>query len=144
MTSEHAEIKRTDCVGVVCIRGDDVLLIQRGTAPRKGEWSIPGGRIEAGETEAVAALRELGEETSVSAQLLTKITALNADFEGFHYRLHDYLARWTSGEPKAGDDADKARFVPLSEIDSLGMWSETTRVIREGHAKMVLFSADAP
>ena len=119
-----------------------MLLIQRGTAPRKGEWSIPGGRIEVGETEAQAALRELGEETNVSANLLTKITALDADFEGYHYRLHDYLARWTSGTPKAGDDADKARFIPLSEIDGLGMWSETVRVIREGYAKMVLFSAD--
>ena len=119
-----------------------MLLIQRGTAPRQGEWSIPGGRIEPGETEAVAALRELGEETSVTANLLTKITALDADFEGFHYRLHDYLAQWSSGEPVAGDDADQARFVPLSEIDSLGMWPETVRVIREGHAKMVLFSAD--
>ena len=135
-------IKRTDCVGIVCIRGDDVLLIQRGTAPRKGEWSIPGGRIEAGETEAQAALRELGEETNVSADLLTKITALDADFEGYHYRLHDYLARWTSGTPKAGDDADTARFIPMSKIEGLGMWSETVRVIREGYAKMVLFSAD--
>jgi len=134
------EINRTNCVGVVCIRDEDVLLIQRGTAPRKGEWSIPGGRIEAGETEAQAALRELSEETSVNADLLTKITALDADFEGFHYRLHDYLARWTSGEPKAGDDADKARFVPVSEIDKLGMWPETVRVIQEGYAKMVLFS----
>ena len=137
-------IKRTHCVGVVCIRGDEVLLIQRGTAPRKGEWSIPGGRIETGETEAQAALRELEEETSVSADLLTKITALDADFEGYHYRLHDYLARWTWGEPKAGDDADKARFVPLSKIGALNMWAETERVIREGYAKMVLFSADAP
>ena len=132
--------ERTNCVGVVCIRGDEVLLIQRGTAPRKGEWSIPGGRIEASETEAQACLRELSEETSVTAQLLTKITALDADFEGFHYRLHDYLARWTSGEPKAGDDADKARFIPLSEITSLGMWPETVRVIQEGYAKMALFS----
>ena len=134
------ESKRTDCVGVVCIRGDEVLLIQRGTAPRKGEWSIPGGRIETGETEAQACLRELSEETAVTAQLLTKITALDADFEGFHYRLHDYLARWTSGEPKAGDDADLARFIPLSEIASLGMWSETLRIIEEGYEKMALFS----
>ena len=134
------EIKRTDCVGVVCIRGDEVLLIQRGTAPRKGEWSIPGGRIETGETEAQACLRELSEETAVTAQLLTKITALDADFEGFHYRLHDYLARWTSGEPKAGDDADLARFIPLSEIASLGMWSETLRIIEEGYEKMALSS----
>jgi len=136
-------VERTNCVGVVCVKGDSVLLIQRGTAPRKGEWSIPGGRIEPGETEAEASLRELSEETGVSADLLTKITVLDADFEGFHYRLHDYLARWTGGEPKAGDDAAQARFVPLSEIDSLGMWPETVRVIREGYAKMALFSGQA-
>lgn len=136
-------MKRTNCVGVVCLKGDSVLLIQRGTAPRKGEWSIPGGRIEPGETEAQASIRELSEETGVTADLLTKITVLDADFEGFHYRLHDYLARWTGGDPKAGDDAAQAVFVPLSEIDELGMWPETVRVIREGHAKMALFSAQA-
>ncbi|WP_427454621.1 NUDIX hydrolase [Litorimonas sp. WD9-15] len=136
-------IVRKNCVGVVCIKEDSVLLIQRGTAPRKGEWSIPGGRIEPGETEAEASLRELSEETDVTAELLTKITVLNADFEGFQYRLHDYLARWTGGEPRAGDDAAQARFVPLSEIDALGMWPETVRVIREGYAKMALFSGQA-
>lgn len=134
-------IERTDCVGVVCLKGDSVLLIQRGTAPRQGEWSIPGGRIDPGETEAQAALRELTEETSVNAELLTKITVLNADFEGFHYRLHDYLARWTGGQPIAGDDAAQARFVPLDQIETLGMWPETVRVIREGHEKMALFSS---
>jgi len=140
----NMKTERINCVGVVCIRGEEVLLIQRGTAPRKGEWSIPGGRIEPGETEAIAALRELSEETNVSADLLTKITALDADFEGFHYRLHDYLARWTSGAPQAGDDADNAKFMPLSEIETLGMWFETVRVIQEGYAKMALFSADGP
>jgi len=135
-------VKRTDCVGVICLRGDEVLLIQRGTAPRKGEWSIPGGRIEPGETEPQAALRELSEETGVSADILTKVTALDADFEGYHYRLHDYLARWTGGTPRAGDDAAQAKFVPLSQVDALGMWPETTRIIHEAHAKMVLFSRD--
>jgi len=132
---------RIDCVGIVCLKGDQVLLIQRGTSPRKGEWSIPGGRIETGETEAQAALRELKEETAISAEILTKITALDADFEGYHYRLHDYLARWTEGDPQAGDDAAQAVFVPLNEIGKLGMWSETERIIFECHAKMALFSA---
>ena len=134
---------RNDCVGVVCLKGDEVLLIQRGTAPRKDEWSIPGGRIELGETEPQAALRELSEETSVNAEILTKITALDADFEGYHYRLHDYLARWTGGEPKAGDDAAKAVFVPIDHIKALNMWSETERIILEGHEKMALFSGGA-
>ena len=60
----------TPAVGVVCLKGDEVLLIRRGTPPRQGEWSLPGGRIEPGERLAVAALRELREETGVAAELI--------------------------------------------------------------------------
>ena len=119
----------TDCVGVICFRGEDVLLIQRGTAPRKGEWSIPGGRIEAGESETDAALRELFEETQIKATLGEKVAVIEAEFEGFRYRLHDYAARWVSGEPRFGDDAADARFVPPAELDALGMWVMTHEVI---------------
>ncbi len=118
-----------DCVGVICFRGDDVLLIKRGTAPRKGEWSIPGGRIEAGESERDAALRELFEETGIMAALETKVAVIDARFENFNYRLHDYAARWISGEPQFGDDAADARFVAPHELDGLGMWPKTREVI---------------
>ena len=120
----------TPCVGVIIFRGDDVLLIQRGTAPRKGEWSIPGGRIEPGENERQAALRELTEETSIRAAILGKVAAIAANFEGFDYILHDYAARWEAGEPIAGDDAAQAKFIPMTEIDALGMWGKTTEVIK--------------
>ena len=60
----------TPAVGVVCLKGDEVLLIRRGTPPRQGEWSLPGGRIEPGERLADAALRELREETDVEAELI--------------------------------------------------------------------------
>ncbi len=122
--------KYTDCVGVICFRGDDVLLIQRGTAPRKGEWSIPGGRIEAGESEAQAALRELYEETGVRAALGPKVEVILAEFDGYHYRLHDYAAEWISGEPCAGDDAAKAEFTAPDKISALGMWPKTEAVIK--------------
>jgi len=125
MTTE----KPVDCVGVICFRGDDVLLIKRGTAPRKGEWSIPGGRIEAGESERDAALRELFEETSIMAALESKVATIDAQFEEFNYRLHDYAARWISGEPQFGDDATDARFVAPQELDALGMWPKTREVI---------------
>ena len=126
-----------DCVGVICFRGDDVLLIKRGTAPRKGEWSIPGGRIEAGETERDAALRELFEETKIMAALEDKVAVIDAQFEDFNYRLHDYAARWISGEPQFGDDAADARFVPPSELDALGMWPKTREVIETARKSLL-------
>lgn len=126
--------KPVHCVGVICFRGDEVLLIRRGTAPRKGDWSIPGGRIETGETEADAALRELSEETSVAAILGDKIDTIKANFEGFDYVLHDYIAIWQSGDPVAGDDADEARFVKVTDIAALGMWAKTTEIIQKAYA----------
>ena len=119
-------------VGVVCLRGDSVLLIRRGTPPRQGEWSLPGGRIEPGERAVDAALRELREETGVEAEITGLIDVVDGLFPeaGRHYVLIDYAARWVSGEPVAGDDALEARFVALDEIESLIEWSETRRIIR--------------
>jgi 8-oxo-dGTP diphosphatase len=119
-------------VGVVCLRGDSVLMIRRGTPPRQGEWSLPGGRIEPGERAVDAALRELGEETGVEAEITGLIDVVDGLFPeaGRHYVLIDYAARWVSGEPVAGDDALEARFVALDEVDSLIEWSETRRIIR--------------
>jgi 8-oxo-dGTP diphosphatase len=140
MTSMDREIpsdqRPIPAVGVVCLRDDHVLLIRRGTAPRIGEWSLPGGRIEWGEAAADAALRELREETGVEAELIGLIEVVDGVFRSRttgevvrHYLLIDYVARWASGEPVAGDDAADARFVPLAEIAGLGMWDETVRII---------------
>lgn len=119
-------------VGVVCIRGDEVLLIRRGAPPLVGEWSLPGGRIEWGERAADAALRELLEETGVTVELAGLIDVVDGLFGERHYVLVDYAARWVSGEPVAGDDAADARFYPLAEIGALGLWSETVRIIEAG------------
>ncbi|MGZ3297851.1 MAG: NUDIX hydrolase [Asticcacaulis sp.] len=109
------DIKPTPCVGVVCWRGEEVLLIRRGRAPRLGEWSIPGGRIEPGEALHAAALRELHEETGVEAEIAGLIEVYEIIEPGFHYVLIDYAALWISGEPAAGDDASEANFVPFDE-----------------------------
>jgi 8-oxo-dGTP diphosphatase len=131
-------------VGVVCLRGTEVLLIRRGKPPREGEWSLPGGRIEWGETAASAALRELAEETGVEAALIGLVDVVDSilasrssgDVWG-HYVLIDYAARWISGDPVAGDDAAAARFVPLDDIETLGLWHETVRIIRAAAALAV-------
>jgi len=129
-------------VGVVVLKGDEVLLVRRGTPPRLGQWSLPGGRIEWGETVEAAALRELKEETGVEAQLLGLIEVVDALFTSRtsgettrHYVLVDFAARWISGEPAAGDDAAEARFVHHSEVASLVEWSETVRIIEAARAR---------
>ena len=126
--------QRIDCVGIICLRGDDVLLIKRGQPPRQGEWSIPGGRIEPGESQKQAALREVAEETGVTASSFDKVCIIDATFEGRDYRLHDYVAIWESGEPRADDDAEAAVFMPLSRISALKMWHKTEDVIHESMA----------
>lgn len=129
-------------VGIVCLRGDEVLLIRRGTPPRQGEWNLPGGRIEPGERAVDAALRELREETGVEAEIIGLIDVVDGVFPeaGRHYVLIDYAARWLSGEPTAGDDALEARFVPLDQIDALIDWDQTRRIIRMAHTS----AFDAP
>lgn len=120
-------------VGVVCLRGDDVLLIRRGTPPRRGEWSLPGGRIEPGERSIDAALRELREESGVEADILGLVDVVDGLFPdmGRHYVLIDYVAVWTDGEPLAGDDADEAAFFALETAALMVVWDETRRIISE-------------
>lgn len=118
-------------VGVVCLRGDEVLLIKRGNPPRKGQWSLPGGRLEWGETLHAGALRELAEETGVEAEILGLVDVVDGVMTTRHYIMIDYAARWTAGQPVAGDDAADARFFPLEEALAAVEWEETRRVIRE-------------
>lgn len=119
-------------VGVVCLKGDQVLLIRRGTPPRLGEWSLPGGRIESGERAVDAALRELVEETGITARIGGLIDVVDGLFPeaGRHYVLIDYWAYWISGEPVAGDDAAEARFFDIEDALALVDWDETRRMIR--------------
>lgn len=130
-------------VGVACFRDDAVLLIRRGTPPRLGEWSLPGGRIEWGETVRAAAARELLEETGVEAEILGLVDVVDGLFDpdqgperGRHFVLIDFVAVWRQGAPRAGDDAAAAAFVPLVELEALGLWSETLRVIRAAHRQL--------
>lgn len=106
-----------------------------------GQWSIPGGRIEPGETAKTAALRELREETGVQAELAGLVDVVDAIFENRegslltrHYVLIDYVARWQEGEPVAGDDADEACFIGLSDLQMYDLWGETLRIIEAARA----------
>lgn len=127
-------------VGVVVLKGDYVLLIKRGKPPRVGEWSLPGGLQEIGETVREAACREVKEETNVDivlGDILDAIDVIRPDDDGrikTHYTLVDFMAVWQSGEPIGGDDAMHAEFIPVADIDSMGMWDETVRIIKQAVA----------
>ncbi|KCZ47353.1 NUDIX hydrolase [Hyphomonas pacifica] len=136
-------------VGTVCFKGEDVLLIQRGTKPLKGDWSLPGGRIEPGEQAADAALRELHEETCVEARIAGLVDVVDGIFHSRtsgnvtrHYVLFDFAAIWTAGEPCAGDDAAHAEWISPEKLASLPLWDETRRII-EAARKIVQDPAGA-
>lgn len=136
-TTDENAMTPTPAVGVVCFRGEEVLLIRRGRPPRQGQWSLPGGRIEPGERAIDAALRELSEETGVEARILGLVDIVDGLFpeHGRHYVLIDYAAVWTGGEPRPGDDAADAVFLPLNAALARVDWDETRRIIKDAHGR---------
>jgi 8-oxo-dGTP diphosphatase len=110
---------------VAVFRNGRVMLAARGKAPMAGLFSLPGGRVEFGETLGEAALRELREETGVEAALigfLAPVEVIERDVRG-RVRLHAVIAahaaRWLGGEPRAGPEAREIRWIAEDEIDSL-------------------------
>lgn len=124
-------------IGVVIWKDNKFLLIQRGKPPRMGQWSIPGGRQELGETVKETALRETLEETGLTVELtdfLDVVDSIQKDEEGniaFHATLVDYAAEWLSGEASANSDAIDVAWHNLEDLKELGLWSETTRIIQK-------------
>ncbi|MDP7439329.1 MAG: NUDIX hydrolase [SAR324 cluster bacterium] len=122
-------------VGVVVLRGNEVLLIQRGKAPNKGQWSIPGGKQRLGETIVQTVHRELLEETRVKIKqpaLLDVVDVIMPDDKGeiqYHYTLVDYQAEWLSGECRSGDDVDAVKWVSFDELNSVGLLEITREII---------------
>jgi 8-oxo-dGTP diphosphatase len=118
----------------------EIVLIRRGKPPRKGEWSIPGGRVEWGETLREAIIREVLEETGLRVEVVAPVETLDSitrDENGAvlrHYVLADFAVRAVSGALKAGSDAEDAIWVPLSRIGEYGLWKETRRIIEKSAA----------
>ena len=124
-------------VGVVVWQGDKVLLIQRGKMPKAGQWSLPGGAQELGETLAETAAREVLEETHVeigTPHLVEVVDSIQRDDDGrvrYHYTLIDFTAEWRAGDAMAGGDAAAAIWVTPAELGRFELWSETIRVIEK-------------
>lgn len=123
---QNARIGPIPAVLAVVARGGRVLLVRRANPPDQGRWGFPGGRVEAGETLAEAAQRELAEETGVAAAGGEVLTALDSIHRGaggrldHHYVLVAVACRWVAGDGAAADDALECRWFELGEIRALG------------------------
>jgi ADP-ribose pyrophosphatase YjhB (NUDIX family) len=128
-------------VGAIIIEDGRVLLVKRGHPPLAGEWSIPGGVLEVGETLREAAIREAREETCLRvepADLLGVYDRVSRDDDGgtvYHYVLIDFLCSRVGGEARAADDADEVRWFTLEEAGELALPEDTAEVIRLGFQK---------
>jgi 8-oxo-dGTP diphosphatase len=132
-------------VGAVVIDGDQVLLIRRGQQPMKGQWSLPGGALEVGETLLDGVRREVREETGLEVEPVALIEVLDRivrDEDGrvrFHYVLVDYLCRVTGGELCCATDAVDARWASRDELDSVAAFTVAViqRAFREHGSRIV-------
>ncbi len=121
-------------VGVVVWHGERLLLIRRGKPPRVGHWSLPGGAQKLGETVAEAARREILEETGLAVEVGEVLAVVDLiERDGlrvrYHYTLIDFSAEVQGPDLRPGGDAADARWFTREEVQGLGLWSETLRII---------------
>jgi len=136
------EFPETPLVGVGAVVVDEgrVLLVRRGTEPMKGQWSLPGGVLELGESLLSGVVREVLEETGLTVEPLELLELLDrihrvGERVRYHYVIADYLCRVAGGELKAASDADAVRWAERAEWNShsaLRLDPVTTRVIELG------------
>ena len=135
MTRRHYPSHPLVGVGGVIFKDGDVLLVKRGQPPAMGQWSLPGGLIEAGETINQALHREIFEETGVSVDigpLVEVYERLDRDAQGavaYHYVVLDYLCLWQDGHPRPDSDAAAAEWFGLDELARLGLNKKALEVI---------------
>ena len=134
-------------VGGVIIDEGRALLIRRGSEPLRGEWSIPGGTLELGETLAEGVARELLEETGLVVRVLGQIEVFERIYTEksggaskkkkrprFHYVIVDYFCERVSGEPRAGSDVTDVAYAREDELDKFHLTETALRILRKAFA----------
>ncbi|RLD14910.1 hypothetical protein DRI50_04725 [candidate division KSB1 bacterium] len=123
-------------VGVVLLRGKNVLLVKRGHEPAKGEWSIPGGLIHLGEGAEDAAHRELMEECGIRADIKKVIDIFELIEQKdvseikYHFVVIEFLAHYIGGVVKAASDAEEAGWFSLQDIDGMSCSNKVKELVR--------------
>jgi 8-oxo-dGTP diphosphatase len=134
-------------IGGVIIEQGRALLIRRGSEPLRGEWSIPGGTLEIGESLQEGVARELFEETGVEVHVLDLIEAFDRIFldkeaslashkknPRFHFVIVDYLCERISGEARAGSDVTDVAYAREEELARFRLTETATRVLKKAFA----------
>ncbi len=125
-------------VGGVIVQDGRVVIVQRGQEPRKGEWSLPGGVVELGESLVEAARREMKEETGLDVEvgaLVETFDRIHRDADGrvrYHFVIADYLCVPIGGTLVAGSDVTDARWIAIGEIGLYAINPHAAAVLRRG------------
>jgi mutator protein MutT len=133
----HLPIPAIGVGGIVFNNQQQVLLIQRNQPPASGLWSIPGGKLEAGESLAEACQREVLEETGLEVQISSLVAVVERRAEGFHYVIIDYLAILKNQEaqlPIAQSDVAEAKWVGVDEVSEYALVEGLEEIIFRTYA----------
>lgn len=133
--SREYPLRPIAAVGAIVRKGDAVLLIRRGKPPRLGEWSIPGGAVELGETWREATAREVREECGIEIAVegdAQVIEIMQRDERGrirYHYAIVDFAATFVSGDLKPASDVTEARWVNPQDLSGYPLNPQTREVL---------------
>lgn len=125
-------------VGAVVVRDGRALIVKRAHEPRKGEWSLPGGMLDLGESLPDAARREVKEETGLDVHpgpIIDTFDRVHRDPDGrirYHFVIVDFVCEAPQGEPVAGSDAEAVAWVTAEELEAYGVNAHAAAVIRKG------------
>jgi len=120
-------------VSAAIFRDGKILLVRRARSPAKGFYSLPGGRVEFGETLHAALHREVDEETALRIEIVDLAgwrEAVPGTGGGGHYLIMSFAARWTSGEPVLNDELDDFRWLPPDALGDLKLTGGLQEVIQ--------------
>lgn len=139
-SSTEATPRPVLAVGAIVTVDKHLLLVTRVNAPATGKWTVPGGRVEAGESMTEAVVREVAEETGLVVECGSLVGWVERIGPGFHFVIFDFLASPIEASPAggstlvpltAGDDAGQARWVPFEDLPTVDLVSGLLDFLRE-------------